>query len=141
MRDETDEILFERDFEAHDNDGHVEQVKLRVWKPRLKPETTSELKWYCPYQITGAGIEINHKMSGIDGLHALLNSLKVAHIRLKDNARDHNKKITWLGEEHLGLPENDVSGGEHKNYKGFAGFEETFEAFFRDYKKDKSIDS
>lgn len=127
MKYELGEVILEREFETHDADGNVGQVKLRVGKPELLPETDGEL-WYCPHQIIGIGREKVDSGRGVDSVQALWSSLQLAHIILDYYGRAYHKKITWLGDEHLGLPELEVSGEEHE---GFAGFEEVFEEFFR----------
>jgi hypothetical protein len=138
MKYQLGEVILERDFETRDNDGHVGQAKLRIGKPLLQPETSSSLHWYCPYQIVGVGSESVHGMSGIDALDALLTTLKVANALLKDYAHMDGKKITWLGEDHLGLPEIEASDAESDGeHESFAGFEEIFEEFFGNFGRNK----
>lgn len=127
MQHELGEVMLERDFETHDADGNVGQVKLRVGRPQLIPTGDREF-WYCPHQIIGGASEHVRALRGMDALDALLMTLKLAHFELGSYARDSHKKITWLGDKHLGLPELEVSDEEHE---GFAGFEEAFEEFFR----------
>lgn len=133
------EVILERDFETRDANGQVGQAKLRIGKPLLQPETSGSLQWYCPYQIVGVGSESVHAMPGIDVLDALLLSLKVANALLKDYAHMDGKTITWLGEADLGLPEIEASDDESdRKQEGFAGFEEVFEEFFRNFGKNKN---
>ncbi len=138
MKDPLGEVILERDFVTHDKGGYVGQAKLRIGKPILQTETSGALTWYCPYQIVGIGSESVHGMPGIDALDALLLSLKVANALLKDYAHMDGKRITWLGEEHLGLPGIEVSDSESdEEREGFVGFEEIFEEFFRNFGKNK----
>jgi hypothetical protein len=132
MKHDLSEIMLEREFEAHDADGNVGRVILRVGKPQLKAKTNSQLRWYCPHQIVGIGSEGVHAIPGMDAMDALLTSLRLAHNFLKHYAHTEDKKITWLGEEHLGLPELEVSDeGAEKDDKLSTIFENAFNEFFR----------
>jgi hypothetical protein len=136
MKRELGEVILERDFKIHHSDGSAGTVKLRVGKTYPKSETSGHLRWFCPCQLVGIGNETVQEMPGIDSVDALLTSLMYAHLRLKDYIRTDNLRITWLGEDHLGLPDLDVADDENENSEHSAIFEEIFEEFFRNFRKD-----
>jgi hypothetical protein len=98
---ELGDTILEREFEATDADGNQSIIKLRLGIPYLKSDSTSSLKWRCPYQITGKGFEKVKLALGMDAIDAMLMSIQLADVWMKSYQRD--MKITWMGEEWLGL--------------------------------------
>jgi hypothetical protein len=101
---ELGEVIVEREFESKDSEGNTEKIKLRLGKPYFDATSTHVSKWRCPFQLVGIGQDEKIKdFAGIDGLDAMFNTLIVAEEHIQSFGRRHNKKITWLGGEELGL--------------------------------------
>ena len=64
---------------------------LRIGKPRKEPSGD----WYCPYEISGIGLQGVRKARGIDGLQALLMAIEAARTTLDE----HESEWTWEGGE------------------------------------------
>lgn len=106
MDHELGEIIFEREFESRDADGNVSPVKMLIGKPQLDTgiKNPNPIVWYCPYQMVGTGRNRVFVTRGQDPLEALLTTLKMAHADLDSFAKSRHQKLTWLGEDYLGLP-------------------------------------
>jgi hypothetical protein len=107
MNHNLGEVILGRDFEIRSLDGIINHVTLHVGKPQIDTKTNNSSEtpiWYCPYQIVGIGAEKVEVCRSDDAIAALLTSLQLAHSALKYYGRVYHKKITWLGEDDLGLP-------------------------------------
>lgn len=102
---ELGEIMFERDYEVHNFDGSIMQMKLLIGKPQLETLPQDEHLWYCPHQVTGFRENRIFVHRGEDPLDAFIWTLKIARLNLESIQRKH-KRITWLGRDALdfGLP-------------------------------------
>jgi hypothetical protein len=82
------------------------------------------------------GSEKIRAVPGIDAIDALLRSLFVGEERLKFDARSAKIKVTFMGDEDLGLyPKiHEPSEEDRDNDIDTSGFEEIFEEFFRNFK-------
>lgn len=96
------EVIAERYFEAQDEDGARREVVLRVGKPVPDPEEGGD--WCCPYQIVGFGGDRVSPAYGVDSVQALLFGLQKAALDLKHYQQVQKSRLTWLGQEQLGLP-------------------------------------
>jgi uncharacterized protein DUF6968 len=89
------DVFLEREFEV---DGLEGAVKLYVGKPQPDPRSD----WYCEYQVVGTSYNKVHKAYGIDSIQALQLALIGANALLGSILKGEHK-ITWLGEDDLGL--------------------------------------
>lgn len=127
----------ERVFDSVDANGVAGTVKLRVGLPYFIAESTSEMKWRCPYQILGIGSDTVKEAPGIDAIDALITSLRLAEIRLKSDSHSYAVKITWLNEEYLGFPTIHSSPTEDEDNSVIKSednpLKKAFDEFFRDF--------
>lgn len=139
MEDVMQDIILERIFEIIDDDGQVKTLKLQFGRPYILTESKSSLMWRCPFHISGIGSERIQQGLGMDSLDALLVSLKLAELALTDYEKNHNRKITWLHEAHLGLSTIEFSNLSDSaiQYRQHNIFQEAFEAFFKDFEARK----
>src|SRR5687768_7365656 len=100
------DILLEREFEMLDSHGSRGAVRLYLGKPYLASESNSSLHWRCPYQIVGIGSEKIKEARGIDALDAIQLSLRIAEALLNSYSSTSKCKLTWLGEQQLGLTQS-----------------------------------
>ncbi len=98
---QLDDVFVERDFESHDLDGVIRQVKLYIGRPQLEQELR---RWRCLRQIVGIGDEKVRPGYGVDALQSLWLSLRMARAELEVLGRREQKKLTWLNGTDLGLP-------------------------------------
>ena len=95
------EVIAERHFEAEDEAGLRREVVLRIGKPVHDPKEGGD--WSCPYQIVGLWDDRVSAAYGVDPVQALLLSLQKAGLELNYYRTAQKGKLTWLGEEDLGL--------------------------------------
>ena len=135
MSFELGDTTVNRIFESVDSNGNSVAIELRLGKPYMVSESNSSLKWRCPYQIIGIGMENVKEGQGIDAIDAMLVSLRFAEAHLKSYGRTQGKKITWLGEEDLGFYHSaqvelqDEDSGVLET--GDSPFKKVFDEFFR----------
>jgi hypothetical protein len=134
MISEINDVILERSFELLDKDDVSSVIKLRISKPTLMSDPEHSLKWRCHYQILGIGSEKIKSAPGVDAIDAILISLRIAEALLQSYSRVYKKKITWLGEEDLGLYTSSQVEIEETNKKLFdtddSSFKKTFDEFF-----------
>jgi hypothetical protein len=138
MNNKLGSVTFERIFESQDEEGNLGSITLRIGTPFLIEASNSRRRWRCPFQLIGIGRENVTNAPGIDALDAMLVSLRIAEAFLKSYSR---AKITWLGEEELGLSFPPVAEGSDQDIfeeNGFP-FDQMFEDFFRNFRR-KSTD-
>src|ERR1039458_8851234 len=75
-------------------------ILVRFGKPLLHPKGD----WACPYQIAGIGDEKVRLAFGIDAVQALQLAMLAAGANL--SAHRMEVKLAFLGESHLGFPNN-----------------------------------
>lgn len=83
--------------------GEQQQVTVIIGKPR--PYENSR-DYYCPYCIRGMGPERIRYASGIDGVQALMLTLKKIGAELYTSEQSRSGKLMWEGDENgdLGFP-------------------------------------
>ncbi len=84
-------------------DGEQQKVTVIIGKPRPYEDSTD---YYCPYCIRGMGPERIRYASGIDGVQALLLTLKKIGADLYTSEQSRSGKLMWEGDENgdLGFP-------------------------------------
>jgi hypothetical protein len=141
MNNELGSVTFERIFESQDEKGNLGSITLRIGNPFLIEASNSSLRWHCLFQLIGIGRENVATAPGIDAIDAMLVSLRIAEVLLKSYSRAQATKITWLGEEWLGLslsPIAEISDQDIFEANGFP-FDQMFEDFFLNFLR-KSTD-
>jgi hypothetical protein len=141
MNNKLGSVTFERIFESQDEEGNLGSITLRIGTPFLIEASNGRLRWLCPFQLIGIGRENVTNAPGIDAIDAIIGSLRIAEAFLKSYSRAQATKITWLGEEYLGLsfsPIVEVSDQDTFEENGFP-FDQMFEDFFRNFRR-KSTD-
>ncbi len=134
---ELGDTVLERLFESTDADGNKSIIKLRLGIPYHVPDSTSNLKWRCAYQIIGTGFEKVKLAQGMDAIDAMLMCVQLADVWMKMYQKDMT--ITWLGEEWLGLvfpPASQLPEAIDDEHSPF--FEQIFDEFFRNFKGNRS---
>jgi hypothetical protein len=87
--------------------------------------------------LIGIGRENVTTAPGIDAIDAMIGSLRIAEAFLKSYSRAQATKITWLGEEWLGLslsPIAEVSDQDRFEANDFP-FDQIFEDFFLNFSR------
>ena len=107
------EVIAERYFQLQDEAGVRSEVVLRIGKPLPDPKAGGD--WCCPYQIVGFGDDKVTAVFGVDPMQALLFGLQKAWFELHYYQKIHKRKLTWLGEDDLGLPPLIQSTGTQVN--------------------------
>ena len=134
---ELGDTFLEREYEATNTDGNKSIIKLRLGIPYHVPDSTSSLKWRCAYQIVGTGFEKVKLAQGMDAIDAILMCVQLADVWMKMYQKD--MKITWLGEEWLGLVFPPVSELTDEIDEHSPFFEQIFDEFFRNFKGNRSF--
>ncbi len=138
MAYELGEVLFQRVYESRNAEGVSGVVTLYIGRPQpdaSKTGDSGEPLWLCPHLITGIDDERVFPAWGEDALEALLICLQTAASILEHFGSTNGNTITWKGRENLRLPVMNFSGDEDVSPNQFRGFEEAFEAFFREMSK------
>lgn len=68
-------------------------------KVSFEPPQPDNEDWYCPFKIGGLGVEMNTKITGIDGLQAFILALEVCEASLVSLENQNSWRILWLGEK------------------------------------------
>lgn len=98
------EVFLERDYKSRDAAGNLTPVKLRIGKPMPKPVPDEIYAgWICLRQIVGLGDERVRRGYGVDGIQALIVTLKLADMELKVFSKRENKTISWQNDADLEL--------------------------------------
>ena len=100
-QDDTEELeaIAERTLTATTDDKAFD-VLVRFGKPTPHPKGD----WACPYQIAGIGDEKVRRAFGIDAVQALQLAMLATGAILSAHRKE--VKLAFLGESHLGFPNN-----------------------------------
>lgn len=80
------------------------QYKLSIWPPVEDPNGGEH--FVCDFKIEGQKLNIEMFGIGVDGLQAILASLKIARAYLLESEVGSNLGLSWMGDRQIGLPTN-----------------------------------
>lgn len=101
-------LVAERCFEALDVAGE-RQIVLRLGVPERDPAPGGD--WRCRYEITVGSTRWTSAAYGVDSLQALLLALAKARAELLARGCRDGLRLTWLGQDDLGLPSVEARRG------------------------------
>lgn len=70
-----------------------ETVDVFIGKPIMQEHE----EWLCSYRIVGAGLDMNYKIVGFDGVQAVQLAFKM----IENMVENCGVELTWLGENNL----------------------------------------
>jgi hypothetical protein len=90
---------------TYERKGRVFEVQVNVGAPmkRVAVDAGTE-DWYCPFKISGIGIEGVHVAFGIDSVQALHLALVLIGQTLRNSLPGRAGLLSWYGDPNFGFP-------------------------------------
>lgn len=96
----SEEVFIQRELTCLSNNKKT-KILVSIGKPVRDEVTGGDFK--CPFQIEGIGDEALRFGYGVDGLQALLLSLKMIEALLLNYAKRSSANISWLQDNYPGF--------------------------------------
>lgn len=90
---------------TYERNGKAYEVHVHVGAPmkRVSVDAGTE-DWYCPFRISGIGVDGVHAAFGIDSVQALHLALVLAGQILKNSLPGRAGLLSWYRDPNLGFP-------------------------------------
>jgi hypothetical protein len=100
------EVIAEREYLFHHDDGTERTAVLRIGKPTLPAwSDPTHPPFVCPFELVGFPKEERMYAAGIDAVQALVLAFRVLPSWLLITASVHRGRFSYLESSDLGLPE------------------------------------
>lgn len=109
MENDLLEPILGRVYDCTDRDNRRFTLTVIIGKPYLRYTTKPTIQpWACKFKVQAPERETVQTGIGADSINVLLITLTLLRVWLESYRRRHGVKITWQGDEHLGLSMVDV---------------------------------
>jgi Domain of unknown function (DUF6968) len=92
------DVIAEREFVLKRKSRRAGRVRVRFGRPIKGRGVSSRDPWWCPVEVTGAGLDRFCPVAGIDSLQALILALEFVTRILPAEAQRKGLRIEWLGD-------------------------------------------
>lgn len=83
-------------FLTLNEDGEERRIRIALGRPYQEPDKA----YFCPYRITGIGVERTKRAGGVDSIQAI----QLALVLIGAELSSHSASLKWDGEPSTGFP-------------------------------------